>query len=380
MPDIDLSTLTPRDQDIADSVVVMKEGSPDTMGLVPRNRFQSSQIITAVPSADQADWAPAGFNAATGTIKMQPTTNVFLTGLAAGATDQEVTLINDSAFVVCFEAESAASLAANRFCKCRMTRWVLPHSTITYRYSATRTQWVFVRQTIEIGPVNGKMQDLRPNTTTSITTLGWPSSANTATLSTVAPTGTPTNDFLEYGHTQVTNATANGTSSVRSNVQGWMRGATANRQGFFHAGMVRFTALGNVTGAVRAGMLASTGASTTLNSAQTNCLFLGAETSQTTLRIIHNDAAGAAVQIDLGANFPVPNATAAYEYCFYAPPATASVQYMVRRLDTRFVAQGSLAADLPVNTTALGQRLEIMVGATAVANTAQMAYLLTQGL
>jgi hypothetical protein len=36
MADIDLATLTPRDQDPADSLVVMKEGAPDTMGLVNR--------------------------------------------------------------------------------------------------------------------------------------------------------------------------------------------------------------------------------------------------------------------------------------------------------------------------------------------------------
>lgn len=39
MADIDLSTLTPRDEDVADKIVVMKEGAPDTMGLVPVQRF-----------------------------------------------------------------------------------------------------------------------------------------------------------------------------------------------------------------------------------------------------------------------------------------------------------------------------------------------------
>jgi hypothetical protein len=337
-----------------------------------------ASLITAAPSADQADWNPAGFGSGVGTIKMQPTTNVFLSGLAAGATDQEVTLINDSGFVVCIEPESTASTAANRFCKCAVTRWVLPQSTITYRYSATRGLWVFVRQTIEIGDVNGKMQIFLPNATTSFITMGTPSSTNTATLSTVAASGTPTNEFTEYGATQVTNSTAAGTSSIRSNTQIWMRGATASRQGFFHVGKVRFTALG-ATGAVRAGLMASTAVSATLNAALTNCLLIGAQTSDTNLRIYSGNAS-AGTPVDLGANFPCPSATAAYEYCFYAPPATASVQYMVRRLDSRFVAQGTLSANIPVNTTALGQRLEIMVGATATASTAQMGFLLTQGL
>jgi hypothetical protein len=39
MADIDLSLLTPRDEDPNDKIVVMKEGAPDTMGLVPQDRF-----------------------------------------------------------------------------------------------------------------------------------------------------------------------------------------------------------------------------------------------------------------------------------------------------------------------------------------------------
>jgi hypothetical protein len=381
MADIDLSTLTPRDQDTADSVVVMKEGSPDAMGLVPRARFLSGQVVTAAPGSDQANWAPSGLGVTTGFVKMQPTTNSWLTGIAAGATDQFLTLFNDSLFVVALETESSASTAANRFKKCGSfeTVWILPAESVMIRYDATLSRWAVVAQSRNIYEIGQRDFFQGPNTTTSLQ-FGWQgASTTTATLSTTAPTGTPTNQFTEYLYTQVTNSTGSGTSSVRSNQLQNMRGATAGRQGFFHMGIVRFTALG-ATGAVRAGMLGSTAVSTTLNSASVNCLFLGAETSQTTLRIIHNDNAGAAVQIDLGANFPVPNATAAYEYSFYAPSGSSFVRYMVRRLDSRFVAQGTLSADLPVNTTALGHRLEVMVGATAVANTAQMAMLLTAGL
>ena len=50
MPDIDLSTLTPRQQDAADSLVVMKEGAPDTMGLlsslIQKERNQSGTAYT----------------------------------------------------------------------------------------------------------------------------------------------------------------------------------------------------------------------------------------------------------------------------------------------------------------------------------------------
>ena len=394
MPDIDLAPLTPRAPDALDNIVVVKESGPEEMGLVPIASFATAAqgsladsavqpadlatLITAAPADDQADWNPAGFGAGVGYIKLQPTTNSFLTGIVAGATDQFLTLFNDSDFVVCVEGESGASTAANRFKKRPLTMWLLPQESMGFRYSATAARWVLVNDSKQIGDANGRALILTPNSTTTTASLGGPLPAVTATLSTNGVSGTPTNDFLETPNAQVTNSTAAGTTSVRSIQAAWMRGATALRQGFFHAGMVRFTAKG-ATGAVRAGMRAGAGVSTTLNAASVNCLYVGADTADTTL-MVYSGSAAAGTPVDLGANFPCPSATAAYEYCFYAPPNSAFVRYMVRRLDSRFVAVGSLTSNLPVNTTALAVALEAMVGATAVANTAQMTYLMTQGL
>ena len=152
-----------------------------------------------------------------------------------------------------------------------------------------------------------------------------------------------------------------------------------NRQGFLAAGLVRFDANATATGAVRAGMTSSTAVLTALNAALTQCLLIGADTSMTTLRIFFGDGT-AGTPIDLGANFPCPSATAEYEYYFYAPPNTASVRYLVRRIDSHFVAQGTLSANIPTNTTALGQRLEVSVGLTAATCTAQASRLSTVGL
>ena len=99
----------------------------------------------------------------------------------------------------------------------------------------------------------------------------------------------------------------------------------------------------------------------------------------TTLRIFSGSGT-AGTPIDLGANFPVPSATAEYEYFFYAPPAAAFVRYLVRRLDSHFVAEGTLSANIPVNTTALGARMEGVVGATAATVTVQAPHLLVLGL
>lgn len=53
MADIDLSTLTPRDQDPADSLVVMKEGTPDEMGLLNRliGLVFAAVAVPAAPAA-----------------------------------------------------------------------------------------------------------------------------------------------------------------------------------------------------------------------------------------------------------------------------------------------------------------------------------------
>lgn len=336
-------------------------------------------LVTAAPATDQADWAPSGFDAGTGTIYMQPTTNCFLTGLSAGAAGQNVTLINASDFVICVERESGASTAANRFDESSFgSIWIMPQESILARYSATVSRWVVRNQSFDPRIVDGRTSLFVPGTGAVPSVSGIGSSAITATASTISPTATPTNDFEEYGNIQVTNGTASASASVWNATALFMRGASTGRQGFFHNGLVRFPSLG-ATGAVHAGVIASTGAITTQNGVQVNCLFLGADGGMTNLRIFNGNAA-AGTPTDLGANFPTPSATAAYEYAFYAPPNTASVQYMVRRLDSRFVVQGTLTSNIPVNTTALGQRIGVMVGAKAVANTTQAAYLLTRGL
>jgi hypothetical protein len=308
-------------------------------------------IITAAPSSDQTDWNPSGFGSGVGTIKLQPTTNAFISGLAAGATDQEVRLINDSNFLVCLTREDAASTAANRFNQNSVPSvWLLPQEAVSLRYSATLSRWAIIGMSRDVFVPAPRTQMFLPSTTTSLVQLGIGASTTTATVSTANPVGTPSNEFFEYASAQVTNSTAAGTSSVRASQLQFMRGASAGRQGFLHAGMVRFTAMG-ATGAVRAGLMNSTNVSTTLNAATTQCLMIGAQEANTNLRI-YMGGASAGTPVDLGANFPAPG-TAAYEYAFLALPNSSDVQYMVRRLDTRFVAQGTLTTNVPGNTTAL---------------------------
>jgi len=379
MADIDLSTLTPRDQDPADSLVVMKEGSPDSMGLVPRARFQSAQIVTDAPATDQANWSPAGFDAATAVIKAQPTTNCFLTGLAAGAPDQVVMLWNDSDFMICLERESTASTAANRIRAISLgSVWLLPHESVTLRYNATLSRWQVIAQSCDVFASFLRGSLFLPSTGTGVAAFGRGALSTTATVSTTGSASSPATDLQEYGLFQVTNSTASGSSSVRHASLYYLRGDTTHRHGVFHTGLVRFNTLG-ATGALRAGLCNTANALGGQTTGLAHCLMVGVDAGMTTLRVFRGDASPA-TPIDLGANFPAPSASAVYEYCFFCPSNTSVVRYMVRRLDSRFVAEGTLTTGLPGNTQQLGHRLEIGVGATASANTAQAGHLLTVGL
>jgi Collagen triple helix repeat (20 copies) len=336
-----------------------------------------STTITGIPSTDQADWNPSGFGPTVGTIKLQPTTNCFLSGIVAGATDQLVVLVNDSNFVICILGEDTTSTAANRFAKNNKTFWLLPQESMTFRYSSTLSRWKLFDDSKIITVLGQGSHAVVPGSGTAPLAIG-SGISTTATLSHNTPAGTPTNDFAADSNIQVTSSAAAGTSNFRSALAYFMRGATAGRQGFFHTARVRFTAR-SATGSVRAGLLSGTGNAAATNASLTNTLLLGADSADTNLKIFRGDGT-AGTPIDLGANFPVPSATAAYEYCFYAPSGSSFVQYMVRRLDSRFVAEGTLTTNIPVNTTGLGHRLEVFVGATAAATTAQVTYMLTQVL
>lgn len=84
------------------------------------------------------------------------------------------------------------------------------------------------------------------------------------------------------------------------------------------------------------------------------CIGVGNSTADANMQLLHNDGAGAATAIDLGASFPAVNAAAVYELTLYALPNAADVYYLIRRLDTSGAfAQGVLNADLPSATSLL---------------------------
>ena len=328
----------------------------------------AATVITAVPSPDQANWAPGTIDGYT-IIRANPTDNAFISGVAGGASGDILVIKNVSAGMVWLIDEDATSTAANRFEIAQHAMILMPDDAATFIYDSTATRWVEVAVDRNVLAPDDTGIVILPNTTTSVVSIGQGATSNTATLSTVEPTATPSNLFLAEAYTQITNATASGSSNVRGNVLRFMRGATTNRQGIFYYTQFRNPALG-ATGGVFAGMTNSTAAITTQPRATNNSFGLGTHGGETTHRVYSRDGT-AATAVDLGANFPANSATAAYAVAFLAMPNTASIKYMVLRLDTRFTAQGTISANLPANTLGLAPRVGTMVGATATASTMQ---------
>lgn len=327
-------------------------------------------FVTATPAANQLAWTIAGRTAYT-TVRATPTDNAFIGGVAGGAGGDVLTIVNASTGLLWLINEDAADTAANRIILPSAAFIIMPGQSATLNYDATSARWRLVGKSRDVNDIDGKLLLVMPSTGTAVVSDGLGATLNTATLSTIAPTATPTDSFAEDAATQITNATAAGSSDVRGNGLNWMRGATSGRQGILFQARVRFTALG-ATGSVAAMMTNSTAAITTQARATNNTFGLGAHGGETTLRVWSRDGA-AATAVDLGANFPVPSATAAYDMYMFAPSATAAIRYMVRRLDSDQRAQGSITANLPANTLGLAPRVGIMVGATATASTLQFA-------
>lgn len=80
-------------------------------------------------------------------------------------------------------------------------------------------------------------------------------------------------------------------------------------------------------------------------------LGIGYDVGETTWRIMHNDLAGSATEVDLGVDFPVAdNSLLELELDAYADPA--AVGWRAANLITGVVAEGQIVADMPPATGA----------------------------
>lgn len=108
-------------------------------------------------------------------------------------------------------------------------------------------------------------------------------------------------------------------------------------------------------------------ATTQSPSALTNCFFMGNDSADTNMQIMHNDAAGACTKIDLGASFPANTPAAVYEVSFFAAPNDTTIDYRAVRLDTGATAEGVLTANIPDQATFLAWHAYANNGGTAAA-------------
>ncbi len=99
------------------------------------------------------------------------------------------------------------------------------------------------------------------------------------------------------------------------------------------------------------------------------CVGIGyARGTDTNLQFLHNDGAGAATKIDLGASFAVPTTdqSVIWRLRMYSPPGpTQSVTYEVTNIDTGAQATGTVTTNLPSTTDFITPRIQASVGGTS---------------
>lgn len=203
---------------------------------------------------------------------------------------------------------------------------------------------------------------------TASTIMGGAISANgTATTRSVANTSFFT-WLRRLGYVSV--ASAGSSSGIRTASAQYGRGNLSGVGGFHF--ITRFgisDAVAVATGRLFVGMTATTSVLANVNpSTLLNLIGVGADSTDTNLQIIHNDGAGVATKIDLGASFPANTRNIdAYELALFCPPNGSSVFYTVTNLTTGVIASGELTTDLPANTTLLAWQLWRNNGTTALA-------------
>ena len=85
-------------------------------------------------------------------------------------------------------------------------------------------------------------------------------------------------------------------------------------------------------------------------SARTNVIGMGKDAADTNMQIMHNDASGTCTKIDLGSNFPATDGVA-YDVEFDCAAGMGSATYKITRLDSAFVATGTISTNLPAAST-----------------------------
>jgi hypothetical protein len=211
-----------------------------------------------------------------------------------------------------------------------------------------------------------------PQTSTTLTLWGL---TNTSVGTVSHPTLASTNLRTAMRRWIWTSAATNPSASEGRTAAGLVwRGDAAGLGGWFYSCRWAISS-STANQQVAVGLWAATGATSTsqVPSALVSCIFVGWDSADTNLQVMHNDASGTCTKIDLGASFPANNTTAVYEFMTFAAPNASSVYYRVVRLDTGDSTEGEITTDLPTSTTFLTRHEYMNNGSTAAAVVLEVA-------
>ncbi len=211
---------------------------------------------------------------------------------------------------------------------------------------------------------------LPPGNGGTVTNMGIATAATgTSTAANVATTNLHT--YMRRQEWLVTTASTSAVVGFRGSALQWTVNGPSAGLGGFHMVMRWGPATGVATSTHRAfvGMRGSTAAPTDVNpSTLTNLCGMGYDAGDAHIQFMHNDGAGSATKIDLGAAFPKPTAdrTAVYEIALFAPPGTTRLlHYEVTDLVSGDTATGAVTTDLPGTTLLLAPWSSVSVGGTS---------------
>lgn len=183
-----------------------------------------------------------------------------------------------------------------------------------------------------------------------------PTASGTATARNVATT-----NFFSWMRRvgYVTPVTNNSVAGLRTAVLQYGLGNTAGSGGFHFVTRFGISDATLVAGArLFVGMTSSVAVLGNADpSSLLNIIGVGLDAVDTTLQIMHNDGAGVATKINLGASFPESTNTDMYELALYCAPNSSTVFYEVINLTTNAEASGSITTNLPLNTQLLAWQL-----------------------
>ena len=324
-----------------------------------QNSSRAVRVISASPSANQNDYAPTGWTlpSVRRFLRLTPTASVVITGLGALNDGDLVTVLNSSTFLVVLASENASSLAANRFDLTEGAErghcLLAPGCSRDFIYDGSISRFRPIAEGFVLGRFKNRAS-IYPGSGTAPQAIGLPFTSGGGTISHPAQAAGSYRAQLRRwrGATGGTAGTQSGSRVALGTV--W-RGNAAGLGGFLCRYIWGYSALPAAVDSSFTGLLGTSAAPGNVDiSTLTNVLGWGKDPTQTTLRHLVNDAAGACVATDLGANYPV-NTTAVYEGAIYSEANGSRVSFALWRLDDLTVTPNvrDASTDIPANTVFL---------------------------